>query len=101
MFFIAFPFFLWGEYPIDTTSRSISSLSATQLGAHVIKNAVQKAGIKLTDVEEVFFGNVLSAKYVLAVTHVSRLLNSLLMEDVFIQSRPEPFPSMRHWRGIA
>jgi acetyl-CoA acetyltransferase len=44
-------------------SRSLASLSATQLGAHAVKSAVEKAGIKLTDVEEVFFGNVLSAKY--------------------------------------
>jgi acetyl-CoA C-acetyltransferase len=37
-------------------------LSATQLGSHAIKGALERAeGIKAGDVEEVFFGNVLSA----------------------------------------
>jgi acetyl-CoA C-acetyltransferase len=40
---------------------SLSSLSAVQLGAHAIKAAVERAGIKPEDVQEVFFGNVLSA----------------------------------------
>jgi len=40
---------------------SLSSLSATQLGSEAIKGAVQRASIKPEDVEEVFFGNVLSA----------------------------------------
>jgi len=40
---------------------SLSSLSATQLGAHAIKAAVERAGVKPEAVEEVFFGNVLSA----------------------------------------
>jgi acetyl-CoA C-acetyltransferase len=38
-------------------------LSATQLGSHAIKGALERAeGVKAADVEEVFFGNVLSAK---------------------------------------
>ncbi|UKZ75307.1 hypothetical protein TrVFT333_002985 [Trichoderma virens FT-333] len=41
--------------------RSLSSLSATQLGAAAIKGAVERSGVKPEDVEEVFFGNVLSA----------------------------------------
>ncbi|KAF4548274.1 Acetyl-CoA acetyltransferase-like protein 2 [Elsinoe fawcettii] len=40
---------------------SLSSLSAPQLGAHAIKAAVERAGIKPEQVEEVVFGNVLSA----------------------------------------
>lgn len=40
---------------------SLASLSAVQLGAHVIKQAVERAGIQRSEVEEVFFGNVLQA----------------------------------------
>ncbi|KAF2442018.1 acetyl-CoA acetyltransferase IB [Karstenula rhodostoma CBS 690.94] len=40
---------------------SLSSLSATQLGSHAIKAAVERAGLKPEDVQEVFMGNVLSA----------------------------------------
>ncbi|KAF8246943.1 thiolase [Wilcoxina mikolae CBS 423.85] len=47
--------------PIGGFQGSLASLSAVQLGAHAVKSAVEKAGIKPTDVEEVFFGNVLSA----------------------------------------
>jgi acetyl-CoA C-acetyltransferase len=63
-------------------NSSLSSLSAIQLGAHAFKGkkasstniqgqlqianstaaAVERAGIKPEDVEEVFVGNVLSAK---------------------------------------
>ncbi|KAL3958413.1 hypothetical protein ACCO45_006575 [Purpureocillium lilacinum] len=49
--------------PIGSFLGSLSSLSATQLGSSAIKGAVERAGIKPEDVEEVFFGNVLSAKY--------------------------------------
>jgi len=44
-----------------TLCSSLSSLSAPQLGSHAIKVAVDQAGIKPEDVQEVFFGNVLSA----------------------------------------
>lgn len=47
--------------PIGSFLGSLSSLSATQLGSSAIKGAVERAGIKPEDVEEVFFGNVLSA----------------------------------------
>ncbi|KAF1959043.1 acetyl-CoA acetyltransferase IB [Byssothecium circinans] len=40
---------------------SLSSLSAIQLGSHAIKAAVERAGVKPQDVQEVFVGNVLSA----------------------------------------
>ena len=40
---------------------SLSGLSATKLGAIIVKAAVEKAGIKPEAVNEVFLGNVLSA----------------------------------------
>jgi acetyl-CoA C-acetyltransferase len=40
---------------------SLSSLSATQLGAAAIKGALEKAGVDASEVQEVFMGNVLSA----------------------------------------
>ncbi|KAJ4400806.1 erg10, acetyl-CoA C-acetyltransferase [Didymella pomorum] len=40
---------------------SLASLSAIQLGSHAIKAAVERAGLKPEDVEEVFVGNVMSA----------------------------------------
>nr|HMT30969.1 acetyl-CoA C-acyltransferase [Bacteroidia bacterium] len=47
--------------PIGAFGGSLSSLSATQLGAIVIKEAVKRAGIKPEQVQEVYMGNVLSA----------------------------------------
>lgn len=47
--------------PVGSFLGSLSSLSATQLGSTAIKGAVERAGIKPEDVEEVYFGNVLSA----------------------------------------
>ncbi|KAK2063817.1 acetyl-CoA acetyltransferase [Colletotrichum caudatum] len=48
--------------PVGSFLGSLSSLSATQLGAHAIKAAVERVPqIKPEDVEEVFYGNVLSA----------------------------------------
>ena len=47
--------------PIGSFGGSLSSVSATQLGATAIKGAVERAGIKPADVQEVFMGNVLSA----------------------------------------
>ncbi len=40
---------------------ALSSVPATRLGAAAIKAAVERAGIKPTDVNEVFMGNVLQA----------------------------------------
>jgi acetyl-CoA C-acetyltransferase len=40
---------------------SLSSLSAVQLGSVAVKAAVERAGLKPEDVEELFLGNVLSA----------------------------------------
>ncbi|MBC8466178.1 thiolase family protein [bacterium] len=45
--------------PIGSFGGSLSSLSAPKLGAIVIKRAVEKAGIKPEEVEEVLMGEVL------------------------------------------
>ena len=50
-----------GRTPIGSFGGNLASLSATQLGAIAIKAAVEKAGIKPSDVHEVIMGNVLSA----------------------------------------
>ncbi|PNS17977.1 Acetyl-CoA acetyltransferase [Sphaceloma murrayae] len=47
--------------PTGSFLGSLSSLSAPQLGAHAIKAAVERSGVKPEAIEEVFFGNVLSA----------------------------------------
>ncbi len=47
--------------PIGSFGGSLSGFSATQLGGLAIKAAVEKAGIKPTDIQEVYMGNVLSA----------------------------------------
>jgi acetyl-CoA C-acetyltransferase len=47
--------------PIGAFGGSLSSFSATQLGAIVIKEAVKRAGINPDQIQEVYMGNVLSA----------------------------------------
>ncbi len=47
--------------PIGSFGGSLASLSATQLGAIVIKSAVEKAGLKPDHIQEAYMGNVLSA----------------------------------------
>jgi acetyl-CoA C-acetyltransferase len=47
--------------PIGSFLGSLSSVSATKLGAIAIKGAIQKAGIDPALVDEVFMGNVLQA----------------------------------------
>ena len=47
--------------PIGSFGGSLSSLSASTLGAVAIKAAVERAGINAEQVQEVFMGNVLSA----------------------------------------
>lgn len=48
--------------PVGSFLGSLSSLNAIQLGSHAIKAALERVPeIKPEDVEEVFFGNVLSA----------------------------------------
>nr|WP_294873446.1 acetyl-CoA C-acyltransferase [uncultured Pedobacter sp.] len=47
--------------PIGSFGGALSSFSATQLGALAITAAVEKAGLKPSDIQEVYMGNVLSA----------------------------------------
>ncbi|RJE18723.1 Acetyl-CoA acetyltransferase [Aspergillus sclerotialis] len=48
--------------PVGSFLGSLSSLTAPQLGSHAIKAALEKAeGVNPSDVDEVYFGNVLSA----------------------------------------
>lgn len=48
--------------PVGAFLGSLSSLTAVQLGSHAIKSAIERVPeIKAQDVQEVFFGNVLSA----------------------------------------
>ncbi|KAL2794053.1 Thiolase, N-terminal domain-containing protein [Aspergillus keveii] len=52
----------YARTPVGGFLGSLSSQTAPQLGSHAIKAAVERAnGIKPSDIEEVFFGNVLSA----------------------------------------
>lgn len=46
---------------IGSFGGGLSSLSATQLGATVIKSAVEKAGLRPDQIQEVYMGNVMSA----------------------------------------
>jgi acetyl-CoA C-acetyltransferase len=47
--------------PIARFQGSLSNISAPRLGAIVVKDAIERAGIQKTDVEEVIMGNVISA----------------------------------------
>lgn len=47
--------------PIGSYGGSLSSFSATQLGSFVIKEVLQRAGVKPDQVDEVIMGNVLTA----------------------------------------
>lgn len=47
--------------PIGSFGGALASLSATQLGSAAIKAAIERAGIKPSDVQEVYMGNVLAA----------------------------------------
>jgi len=47
--------------PIGSFGGSLANLSATRLGALVIKSAVEKSGLKPEHIQEVYMGNVLSA----------------------------------------
>ena len=47
--------------PIGSFSGSLSSLSATQLGAKAVMGAMEKIGLEAKLIQEVYFGNVLSA----------------------------------------
>lgn len=47
--------------PVGSFLGALSSIPATKLGSIAIKGAIEKAGIKAADVQEVFMGNVLQA----------------------------------------
>ena len=47
--------------PIGSFLGSLSSFSASELGAHSIKHTIEKNKIELTDVDEVFIGQVVQA----------------------------------------
>lgn len=47
--------------PIGSFNGALSSVQATQLGATVIKAAIERAGIKPEQIQEVYMGNVVSA----------------------------------------
>lgn len=47
--------------PIGSFQGALSSFQAPQLGAMVVEEAIRRAGIKKTDVQEVIMGNVLTA----------------------------------------
>ena len=47
--------------PIGSFGGALSKLTATQLGSVVIKSAIERANVKVEEVQEVFMGNVLSA----------------------------------------
>jgi acetyl-CoA C-acetyltransferase len=47
--------------PIGSFGGSLASISATQLGALVIKSAVEKAGLDPEQIQEVYMGNVMPA----------------------------------------
>ncbi|KAI9014906.1 Thiolase, N-terminal domain-containing protein [Gaertneriomyces semiglobifer] len=47
--------------PVGGFGGSLSTFSATELGSIVIKGALAKANVPASEVQEVFFGNVLSA----------------------------------------
>lgn len=47
--------------PVGSFGGALSSLSAIDLGAHVIKHAILRAGISADEVGEVYMGNVLQA----------------------------------------
>ncbi len=63
--------------PIGSFGGSLSSLSATSLGAIAIKSSVERAGIDGNDVDEVFMGNVLSADLGQAPARQAALLAEL------------------------
>jgi len=47
--------------PIGSFGGTLSSMSATQLGAHAIKSALERINLDPKEVQEVYMGNVLSA----------------------------------------
>ena len=76
--------------PMGSFQSSFSSLPATQLGSIAIKSAVDEAGLKSEDVQEVYMGNVLQAGQgqaparqaalgICQIYHINILLNGFLI----------------------
>lgn len=47
--------------PIGAFNGGLASLTAVKLGSHAVKAALERSGVKSEEVEEVYFGNVMSA----------------------------------------
>jgi acetyl-CoA C-acetyltransferase len=47
--------------PMGSFNGMLSGISAPKLGATAIKGALSKSGVKSSDIDEVYFGNVLQA----------------------------------------
>ncbi|MFY0673564.1 MAG: acetyl-CoA C-acyltransferase [Bacteroidia bacterium] len=47
--------------PIGSFNASLSGVTATHLGTTAMQGAIERAGINATDIQEVYFGNVLQA----------------------------------------
>ncbi|CAH7689075.1 acetyl-CoA acetyltransferase [Phakopsora pachyrhizi] len=50
-----------GRSPVGSMSGSLKSLSAIDLGSQVVRATIERAGLKPSDVEEVYMGSVLQA----------------------------------------
>jgi acetyl-CoA C-acetyltransferase len=74
--------------PVGLFNGGLAALSATQLGAAVVKAAVTRAGIKNEDVDEVIMGNVVSAGIGQAPARQSAKFAGL--PDKTICTRPTP-----------
>ena len=48
--------------PIGSMQGKFNSMSASQLGAVAIKSALEQAGVKATEVDDLIFGNVLGGR---------------------------------------
>ena len=52
----------YSRTPIGSFGGSLSSISATKLGAHAIKSALNKINLDPKHVEELYMGNVISSE---------------------------------------
>lgn len=63
--------------PIGSFRSALSPLTSPQLGSIAIKNAIERAGIKPSDVDEVYMGNVIQAASKQAPTRQAALAAGL------------------------
>ena len=66
--------------PMGSFGGSLSSVSATKLGSVAIKGAIEKSGLALDDVQEVFMGNVLQANLGQAPARQAAMFAGLSMD---------------------